>query len=456
MQQEVNMKFLCLASVACVAAAASLFAVGAKAQEGAADGPILITNINVFDGVNETLIENANVVVNGNLIAEISTEPLMVAGGRTIDGGGRTMIPGLIDVHWHTSYCCAAQSTVITGDILEIAIRGAMGSEKTLMRGFTTVRDVGGNPFATKKMIDAGEIPGPRILPSGPPIGQTGGHFDYRPYQSVPTNPADSQWYWYSVGLMAMADGVPEVIKRSREVMRLGASQLKISSGGGVSSVYDPLDVRQYTMEELRAFVEVANTYNTYVASHMFTDASVQMAIEAGIKSVEHGFLMSEETLRMMKDNDVWLSIQPLLDDEDGFSFDDPVSQQKWIDVTDGTDKIYRLAKEVGVRMAFGTDILFDPTLAERQGAFLAKLQRWFTPYEVLKQATSVNAELLELAGPRHPYQQGPLGVIEVGAYADLILVDGNPLEDIDLVADPHANFDLIMKDGVIFKNTLN
>ena len=425
----------------------------ALGQDGA---PILITNVNVFDGESEQLIENANVVVTGNLITAVSTEPLVVAGGTVIDGGGRTMIPGLIDVHWHTSYCCAAQSTVVTGDILEIAIRGAIGSEGTLMRGFTTIRDVGGNPFATKKMIDAGEIPGPRIVPSGPPISQTGGHFDYRSYQAVPANEGDALWYWNRVGLMLTADGVDEVTKRAREVMRMGAAQIKISSGGGVSSVYDPLDVRQYTRAELEAFVEVADTYNTYVASHIFTDEAAQLAVEVGIKTIEHGFLMSEETLQMMKDNDVWLSIQPLLDDEDGFSFDDPGSQAKWIAVTDGTDAIYTKAREVGVKIAFGTDILFDPALAERQGAFLAKLQRWFTPYEVLKLATSTNAELLALAGPRHPYQDGPLGVISEGAYADLILVDGNPLADIDLVADPHANFDLIMKDGVIFKNELD
>ena len=421
----------------------------------AQDGPILITNVNVFDGVNEELIVNANVVVTGNLITGVSTEPLAVAGGQVIDGGGRTLIPGLIDVHWHTLYCCNPQSTVVTGDILEIAIRGAHGAEKTLMRGFTSVRDVGGNSFAIKRMIDAGEIVGPRILPSGPPVTQTGGHFDYRPYQAVPTNPADSQWYWFSVGLMAMADGVPEVTKKAREIMRMGATQLKISTGGGVSSTYDPLDVRQYTRAEIEAFVEVADTYNTYVASHTFTDDAVRISVEAGVKSIEHGFLMSRETMELMRDNDVWLSVQPLLDDEDGFTFNDPVSQQKWIDVTNGTDFTYTTAKEVGVKVAFGTDILFDPVLAERQGAFLAKLQRWYTPFEVLEMATSINAELLELSGPRHPYQQGPLGVIREGAYADLILVDGNPLEDIDLVADPHANFDLIMKDGVIYKNEI-
>lgn len=434
--------------------AATLVAL-ATSTAGAQESPILFTNVNIFDGENEQLIENANVVVTGNLIAEISLEPLAVAGGTVIDGGGRTMIPGLIDVHWHTSYCCAAQSTVVTGDILEIAIRGALGSEETLMRGFTTVRDVGGNPFATKKMIDRGELVGPRILPSGPPIGQTGGHFDYRPYQAVPTNPGDSQWYWYAVGLMSMADGVDDVTKRAREVMRMGASQIKISGGGGVSSVYDPLDVRQFTKAEIEAFVEVADTYNTYVASHIFTDDAARIAVEAGVKTIEHGFLLSEETLELMKEKGAWLSIQPLLDDEDGFSFDDPGSQKKWVEVTNGTDTIYPLAKKVGVKIAFGTDILFDPALAKRQGAFLAKLQRWFTPYEVLKMATSTNAELLELAGPRHPYQDGPLGVIKEGAYADLILVDGNPLDDINLVADPDENFDLIMKDGKIFKNTL-
>jgi imidazolonepropionase-like amidohydrolase len=177
----------------------------------------------------------------------------------------------------------------------------------------------------------------------------------------------------------------------------MGASQIKISGGGGVSSVYDPLDVRQFTRAEIEAFVEVADTYNTYVASHIFTDEAARIAIEAGVKSIEHGFLVSEETLRMMKENDVWLSIQPLLNDEDAFVFDDPVSTQKWIEVTDGTDKVYKLAKEIGVKIAFGTDILFDPALAGKQGVFLAKLQRWFTPYEVLKMATSTNAELLEL-----------------------------------------------------------
>ena len=392
-----------------------------------AESVTLITNVNVFDGVNEKLIRNANVVVNGKLITDVSTEPLAVTGGTVIDGGGRTMIPGMIDAHWHMSYCCLLQSVVMTGDIAEVAVVGAKAAEEVLLRGFTTVRDTGGNTFAIHRMIDRGDLVGPRMLPSGPPVTQTGGHLDYRPYNAVPTNPGDSLWYWYSNALMLQADGVPDVILRSREVMRLGATQIKIAAGGGVSSLYDPLDVRQYTRAELEAFVEVADTYNTYVLAHIFTDDAAKVALEAGVKSIEHGNLLSEDTLKLMKEKGAWLSVQPILNDEDAIQFADPVSTRKFMEVTEGTDRTIRLAKKLGVKMAFGTDMLFDVELARKQGAFVAKMKRWFTPYEVMKLVTSNNAELMELSGPRLPYQEGPLGVIREGAYADLILVDGNP-----------------------------
>jgi len=191
------------------------------------------------------------------------------------------------------------------------------------------------------------------------------------------------------------------------------------------------------------------------VAAHIFTDEAIQTAIKAGVKSIEHGFLVSDETLKMMKDNDVWLSLQPLLKDEDALQFENPYSTEKYNKVTDGTDNVYKRAKELGVKVAFGTDALFDPSAAAAQGRMLAKLKRWYTPYEVLKMATSTNAELLMLCGPRNPYREGGIGSIVEGNYADMILVDGNPLEDIDLVADPEKNFVLIMKDGTIYKNTI-
>ncbi|WP_315974587.1 amidohydrolase family protein [Vibrio cyclitrophicus] len=213
--------------------------------------------------------------------------------------------------------------------------------------------------------------------------------------------------------------------------------------------------MQEYTYEEMKAVVDVAKTWNTYVAAHIFTDAAVQTAIKAGVKSIEHGFLMSEDTLKMMKENDVWLSIQPLLNDEDALKFDNPFSTQKFITVTNGTDTVYKAAKKIGVKIAFGTDMLFDPATAEKQGKLLYKLNKWFTPYEVLKMATSGNAELLNLSGPRNPYQAGPIGVVKEGAYADLVLVKGNPLEDLELIVDPQNNFVLIVKDGVVYKNTL-
>ena len=436
-----------------ILAAMMLASLSAEAHAQEAEPITLITNANVFDGVNEALLENVDVLIEGNLISRIASDIAPPSGAEVIDAGGRTMIPGLTDMHWHMTMAEVPQATILTGDAYEIAARAVPTAEKTLMRGFTTVRDIGGNSFSIKKLIDSGVIPGPRMLVAGPPISQTGGHYDYRLPHEVPAE--STLDYWGRTGFFVIADGVPNVQQRAREVFRMGASQIKIAGGGGVASIFDPLDVRQYSFEEMKAFVDVAESYNSYVAAHIFTDEAVQMAVRAGIKSIEHGMLIGRETLEMMKENDVWLSTQALLDDGDRMVFPTESSTAKWLEATAGTDNVYRLAKEIGVKIAFGTDAIMDPGMAAKQGKYLSKLIRWFTPYEALKMATSDNAELMELAGPRHPYQEGPLGEITVGAYADLILVDGNPLEDLSLVADPENNFDLIMKDGIVYKNTI-
>jgi imidazolonepropionase-like amidohydrolase len=416
----------------------------------------LITNARIFDGESPSLIEGMNVLIEDNKVSRIEPNIPAPAEATTLDAAGKVLIPGLIDAHWHTYYANIPVSTLMTGDMSEVAIAGWLGAEKTLMRGFTTVRDIGGNPFAVKKYTDSGAYPGPRMFISGPPLCQTSGHFDFRGKNDVPANPADPLSYWERVGLVAIADGVPEVTKRAREILRMGATQLKIAGGGGVTSTYDALDVQEFTFEEMKAVADVAKTWSTYIAAHIFTDAAIQNAVRAGIKSIEHGNLIEKrETHQMMKDNGVWLSAQPLLNDEDALKFDNPYSTQKFIQTTDGTDRNYRLAKEMGVKIAFGTDALFDPAAAAKQGKLLAKMARWFTPYEALKMATSDNAELLAMCGPRNPYPDGALGVIKVGAYADMVLVDGNPLEDLELVADAEKNFVMIMKDGKIYKNTL-
>jgi imidazolonepropionase-like amidohydrolase len=431
-----------------------------QAAEPAAPKLTLISNVNIFDGENEKLLKNRHVLIKDNLIETISNEPLAVIqtdNVTMIDGGGRTLMPGLIDAHWHSLFSSMPMAKLMASEISYMSLVGAKANEDALMRGFTSVRDVGGNVFALKQATDEGLINGPRIYPSGATISQTSGHGDFRGPLEVPANNGAPLDYLQREGITIIADGVPAVLQRSREILRKGASQLKVMAGGGVASDYDPLDSTQYTFDEMRALVEVANNWNTYIAVHAFTDDAVRQAVEAGVKSIEHGHLLTDETLKLMAQKDVWLSMQPILNDEDAIPFPPgSANQRKFEEVTAGTDNVYKTAKKYRVKIAWGTDTLFDPQLAAKQGKLLAKMKKWFTPYEALKMATSDNAELLALSGPRNPYQQGPLGVIKEGAYADMILVDGNPLENLDLVSDADKNFVVIMKDGKVYKNTLH
>jgi len=419
---------------------------------------VLFINCHIFDGSSETLIKNGRVLVEGNLIKSVGGASLKAAKRATvIDCGGKILMPGLIDMHWHSAYANIPMQLGLNSDHAYHLLIGAKGNTDALLRGFTTVRYVGGNVFSLAKLTDAGVYMGPRIFPSGPAISQTSGHTDFRPATAVPADSTMPLIYMERVGHVMVADGVPQVLKRTREALRMGATQIKINSGGGVSSTFDPLDVTQFTMAETKAAVQAAKDWNTYVATHTFTDEATRRALEAGVMSIEHGHLLSEEILRLMKEKGAFLSMQPLLDDEDAIPFPEgSFSRQKYIQVTKGTDRVYRLAKKIGVKIVFGTDTLFDPALAAKQGKVLAKLGRWFSPVEALRQATSTAAELLKLSGPRSPYRDGPLGVIRQGAYADLILVNGNPLENLNLIADPGKNFSVIMKNGTIYKNALN
>jgi len=436
-----------------------VFALVSSAPTVAADkAPVaktLFTHVNVFDGKSEKLINNANVLVEGNLIKQVSTKAIDANGATVIDAKGKVLMPGLIDAHWHTMFNFSPVSNTLGSSFGYLNIAAAKASGDTLMRGFTTVRDVGGNSFGVKRAIDEGLADGPRIYPSGAYISQTAGHGDFRGPNDVPVNPGDALDYQQRVGETLIADGVPAVIKRTREVLRMGASQVKAMGGGGVSSLYDPLDVTEYTFEEAKAIVDVAKTWNTYVAVHINTKEAIKMWVEAGAKSMEHGFFIDEETAQLMAQKGVWWSMQPMdAEGDDAFVFESPISTAKYKDLVSKLDGAVAAAKKYKVKTAFGTDLLFDGKLAAKQGKFLAKLKKWYTPYEALKMATSGNAELLKLSGPRDPYP-GKLGVIEKGAHADLLLVDGNPLQNLDLVADPDKNFVVIMKDGKIYKNTL-
>lgn len=329
-------------------------------------------------------------------------------------------------------------------------------ANRLLLNGFTGVRDLSGPVFDLKKAIDQGQLVGPRIWPSGAMISQTSGHGDFRTLDELPRTPTSELSLAEKYGVGAIADGVPEVLRATREQLMRGASQIKLAAGGGVASPYDPIDVAQYTEAEFRAAVDAAADWNTYVTVHAYTPKAIQTAIQAGVKCIEHGQLIDEPTAKLMSDKGVWLSLQPFLDDEDANPYPEGTdSRRKQLEVAEGTDIAYGLAKKYNIKTAWGTDILYDPAKTARRGALLSKLVRWYTPAEVLKMATHDNAELLALSGPRNPYP-GKLGVVEEGALADLLLVNGNPLENIRLIDNPAQNFVVILKDGKIYKNLLS
>jgi imidazolonepropionase-like amidohydrolase len=416
---------------------------------------VVFENVRIFDGKSEEISLPSNVMVRGNTIQTISEDPIPTdrrADMVHIDAGGRTLMPGLIDAHWHAMLVRPTPTEAVVGDVGYMNLLAGAEATDTLMRGFTTVRDMGGPVFGLKRAIDEGIITGPRIFPCGAIITITSGHGDFRQPMDLPRIPGRLS-RMEQIGGSMVADSPDEVRMRAREQLLLDACQIKLTAGGGVASPHSPLDASTFTEAELRAAVEAAENWGTYVATHAYTPQSIERAIHAGVKCIEHGHLMDEPTAKLIAEHGVWLSIQPFADEmADAFprgSQERAKAQQ----VLAGMDFAYRLAKKHKLKTAFGTDILFSEALAERQGELLAKLVRWYTPVEILTMATSTNAQLLMLSGKRNPYP-GKLGVIEEGALADLLLVDGNPLEEITLIANPD-NFVVIMKDGKVYKNTL-
>jgi imidazolonepropionase-like amidohydrolase len=414
----------------------------------------LIANVRIFNGKSATLADGMNVLIEGNKITKISKAPLTPTSGATIiDAGGRTLMPGLIDAHTHIMFSTVPQTALLTTDIGFINVAATRAANDVLMRGFTSIRDLGGPVFGLKRGIDSGLVPGPRIWPAGAFISQTGGHGDFRLSIDLPARPGDFT-YSERIGAAAIADTADMVRQRVREQLALGASHIKLMAGGGVSSSYDPLDVTQYTVAELRAAVEAADNWGTYVTVHAYTPRAVRQAIEAGVKCIDHGQLLDDATAKLMAEKGVWWSLQPFLDDQPSAFAEGSANRIKQLEMFGGTDTAYALAKKFKIKTAWGTDNLFNAENAKKQGAQLSKLRRWYTPAEILKMATTDNANLLALSGLRSPYA-GKLGVVEEGALADLLLVDGDPIASITLIDEPEKNFKIIMKDGIIYKNTL-
>lgn len=418
--------------------------------------PIAFTNIRLFDGKTKRLVTGRRVLVTGNKITAVESTSGPVADGvRVIDCGGRTLMPGLIDAHWHSMMCAMTMIELMTADVGYIYIAAAREAERTLMRGFTSIRDLAGPSFGLKRAIDAGLSAGPRIWPSGAMISQTSGHGDFRMPYEVPAQPNAPLTRGEALNAGIVADGVDMVLKRSREQLMLGASQLKLAAGGGVASSFDPIDVSQYTEDEFRAAVSSAENWGTYVTVHAYTSRAIQLAVRSGVRCIDHAQMMDEAAARMMADEGIWFSSQAFIENEFSNRYPEgSENQAKQRIMYAGTDRAFELAKKHRLKTAWGTDILFNPAMTQNQGALLATMSRWYSNDEILVLATSANAELLNLSGPRNPYP-GKLGVIEADAYADLLIVEGDPIADIKVVADPENNFRVIMKDGRIYKNTL-
>ncbi len=414
---------------------------------------ILVKNVRIFDGISDRLVPG-HVLVAGKTIAAVETSPIAEDAQTTvIDGADRVLMPGMTDAHVHLWGMANTMIDMLTATQSQLAAATLARSKDTLLRGFTTVRDVAGDTAGIKKVIDADPALGPRIYPSQAAISQTAGHGDFSFPFETPTALGGSESRAEQIGMMRVADGPDRVLAAVREQLKGGASQIKLMVGGGVASAYDSLSSLQFTRAELRAAVDAAADYGTYVCTHVYTVAGIHRAVEAGVKSIEHGHLADEATVAMLAEREVWLSTQPFSDHD--HSFPDPDRAAKNVEVCEGTGQLYRWAKKHGVNVAWGTDLLFEPEHNFRQSDMVARLGEFFTNVEALKMVTSGNADLFRLCGERDPYGSARLGEITCGAWADFLLLNGDPTQDLTVLTDPAANLAVIVKDGVVVKNTL-
>lgn len=422
------------------------------AQDAPKEKYILITHANIFDGKSDQLTEGMSVLIKDNKIEKVDKVIKAPKDAVVIDAAGRTLTPGFIGAHEHLIGQMPFMDAMFQ-DTRYMGFVAAWTANVYLEHGWTTVRDAAGNTFSLKLAIDRGYLPGPRIYPSGPIITQTAGHAEHRTLAQG-SRLAGGEWdNLVLMGDCAIADGVPEVLKATRENLRMGASQIKIAASGGIAEG-DPLDCIEWNDEEVQACTQAAAAYGTYVMCHTYTNDGVMHAINNGVKSIEHGNLMDEETLQYMKDHDIWLSAQAMVFKNPILGLDEE-QEKKFKEVQTGTDNLFAMCKKLDFKkLAFGTDIVTDPKTLVRMNEEFVHRVTWFTPAEVLRQATSGNAELMALSGKRNPYP-GKLGVIEEGAYADILLINGNPLKDITILTNPEENIALIMKDGKIYKNIL-
>lgn len=405
----------------------------------------------IFDGTG-TQPRSGSVLVSDRKIKQVSADPITPPqGGTSIDGGGRVLMPGLTDAHWHMTFAPNTMEDMEAADTGLMYANTVAEAHRTLMRGFTTIRDTGGPTFGIKEAIEAGDIPGPRVYPSGALISQTAGRGDFAPPYARPFAIGGQPSRYEEIGAFAVANGVPEVLASVRDQLKKGASQIKLAVGGGVISQSDPIDTLQFTPEEISAAVRAAKDWGTYVAVHVYNSGGIRRALDAGVQSIEHGHLADEQTIARIGEKGAWLSTQAF---EAG---DNPLTpeQMRKGQATATWRTILGWAKQHGVKVAFGTDLLFQPHGTYKENIMLTRFAQIYGNAETLRIATSGNCELFALSGGRNPYKEAKLGVVQEGAWADMLLVDGDPTQDIDVLKDYERNFVVIMKNGAIYKNTL-
>jgi imidazolonepropionase-like amidohydrolase len=446
--------------VTVAAAAFVLVSFGAMAADESAPTQTLITNVNVFDGFADVLAMNTDVLIEGNHIIEVGPN-LTAAGAIIIDGGGRTLTPGLIDMHTHVTF----ETTAGTNGFNEydFGASGAMAAQalrdNMLMKGITTGRDLAGNSRGVAKLIQGGQLIGPRLYTAGGVLSPTGGHGDW----GGPSDTERNLDYGAMVEQSYIIEGRDSVIEASRRNFRNGAHFTKIMAGGGVASLYDPLEIYAATQEEVEAAVEIANDYGTYVAIHAYHDGSYTRSLDAGVRSYEHGFLVSEKIVKRMakKDQDIVWSFQCFMSvatfgDYDAMpDFFTHEQKLKGVAVGKGARNAAAMMLKHDVFMIGGSD-MFTPTFGPRMKEDITCRTNMvgYPPAHALKMSTGNAGIVLKWSNVLDPYPTYAIGTIRPDAYADILLWDGNPLEDIDLILD-ESKLSFIMKDGQVYKNTL-
>ena len=409
---------------------------------------LLFKNARVFDGTNAECAEGMHVSLADGLIQEVSATPIAAPGARVIDVAGRTLMPGLIDAHMH-AYCSdvSMQKIEAIGEPYRTAHAVRMLGH-ALDCGFTTVRDIGGGDYSLARAIADGLVRAPRFFYAGKILSMTGGHGDLRPLEQK-----SHEHELCSCGIVnwacRIADGVDACISAARDELRQGAHCIKIMGSGGVASPTDPIWMNQYREDEIRAIVNECTERRTYVAAHCHPASAVRRCVEFGVRSIEHGTLIDDDTARFVAERGAYIVptmvvIFTLVEMGKELGFP-AVSQEKaeyaYTQALSGMDKMRR----AGVKVGLGTDLL-GPTYVQECREFTIRSEV-FTPLEILRQATSTNAEMM--------MQQGKLGCIAPGAHADVLVVDGDPLKDISLLAANGRNLRMIVRAGEIVKDQL-